>query len=174
MCRCTNAMTHMWRSENNLQELTLPFHHAGPGDWPQAVSLVANALTDWAHLTNHLSKQFWKSGKHVAVKQSNISWYPCIIKFVPHTNKNRLFGSGWGSHTYSTSIWESKTRRPTVRGQPRLFSKTPISKIRNRITERGKTAFGQQRVMKTSSAGPLETLVLVWGLSKGTVLPEAR
>lgn len=133
-----------------------------------------SALTDCAHLIIHLSKQFWKSGKHVAVKQSNISWYPCIIKFVPHTNKNRLFGSGWGSHTCSTSIWESKTRRPTVQGQPRLFSKTPISKIRNRIIEKGKTAFGQQQVMKTSSAGPQETLVLVWGLSKGTVLPEAR
>lgn len=50
----------------------------------------------------------------------------------------------------------------------------PISKIKNRITERGKTAFGQQRVLKTSSAGPHETLVPVWGRSKGTVLPEAQ
>lgn len=33
MCRYTCVKAHMWRSEDNLQELVFSFHHVASGDW---------------------------------------------------------------------------------------------------------------------------------------------
>lgn len=44
MCVHVYMDMYMDMSEDNLKELILSFHHVGPGDWTQIISLVAGAL----------------------------------------------------------------------------------------------------------------------------------
>lgn len=40
---CVGA--HVWRSEDSLYQLVLPFHHVSPGDQAQSLDLVVSAFT---------------------------------------------------------------------------------------------------------------------------------
>lgn len=41
----------MYRSENKLWELALPFHHLGPGDWTLVIKLGSKRLSSLNHPT---------------------------------------------------------------------------------------------------------------------------
>lgn len=58
MCVCMRVPpVHMWKSENNMQELVLSYHHMEPGDQIQVVMLGGKDLSLPAEPFHQLFKQ---------------------------------------------------------------------------------------------------------------------
>lgn len=51
VCVCVCALAHMWRSEDNLQELVLSFDHVGSRDWTKVIWLGSK----WLYLLSYLA-----------------------------------------------------------------------------------------------------------------------
>ena len=62
-------MACVWRSENNLRELVLSFHHVGLGDWTQDIRLGSKSHCLMSHLTG--PQIFQKRSIHDPLKNTH-------------------------------------------------------------------------------------------------------
>lgn len=140
VCRCSNAMHtcggQRTTCKNSLCPSTMQVLGLNPGcqAWQQAPSLTEPALPSIFQSSLEKEQQTCccKTKQYIM-----ISLYNKVCTTNRNMFENRLFGSGWGSHTCSTSIWDSNDQ---LLEASLGCSVRPHLKIR--IIERGKPAFG--------------------------------
>lgn len=59
LCWCAHAITHVWRSENNLWGLVFSFHPAGPGDKTYVTGVGGECLCPLSHCCSVGDVCFW-------------------------------------------------------------------------------------------------------------------
>lgn len=66
VCRHMHAVILLWRTEDNLRELVLSFHHADPGNWTQVFRLDSKGLCPLGHLISPPWKILSKNNQQLA------------------------------------------------------------------------------------------------------------